>query len=60
MRSKLFKCRGCKRDVPADTTNGCDDDMPNHCDDCWGKAHPELVPAGVATPGTYRGEGFAP
>lgn len=36
-RADLFTCVGCKRRVPA--AFGCDDNMPNHCDDCWVHAH---------------------
>jgi len=32
-----FTCIGCGRLVRRE--NGCADDLPNHCDDCWCKAH---------------------
>lgn len=30
-------CEGCGKPIPAN--EGCDDDMPFHCDACWCKAH---------------------
>lgn len=36
-KCRLYKCVGCNRWVP--WSNGAADDMPNHCDDCWSKAH---------------------
>lgn len=34
-----YVCAGCSRRVPNEF--GADDDMPDHCDDCWLEAHPE-------------------
>lgn len=36
--AQLFRCVGCERLVP--WSFGCDDDMPEHCDDCWHAARP--------------------
>lgn len=40
-RAQVFVCKSCKRETPAH--RGCDDDLPDHCDDCWLEAHPELA-----------------
>ena len=37
--SLVFLCPGCNRYCAP--CFGCADDMPDHCDDCWVKAHPE-------------------
>ena len=34
---ETFLCAGCKQYVPA--SEGGSDDMPEHCADCWMKAH---------------------
>ena len=34
---RTWVCSGCKRRVP--WPNGCDDDAPDLCDECWGKKH---------------------
>lgn len=47
-----YCCASCQRWVP--WCYGSADDMPEHCDGCWAAAHTELVPAGLATPETYR------
>jgi hypothetical protein len=41
-RDKTFVCLGCRKEVSWD--KGCDDDLPNFCDDCWAKAHEEEIP----------------
>jgi hypothetical protein len=33
-----FTCDICHREVPDE--QGCADDMPDSCDDCWSEAHP--------------------
>lgn len=50
-RRKLFRCNGCSRLVP--WSQGCSDDMPDHCDDCWALHHgclhvPDPFPVEVA------------
>ncbi len=37
-----FVCRGCGRFV-CGWCEGGSDDMPDHCDKCWAKAHPKGV-----------------
>jgi len=37
VKCATYVCRGCKRRVP--WCFGAADDMPDHCDDCWAKAH---------------------
>jgi len=44
------ECHGCKHHIPWSRGS---DDLPQHCDDCWAKAHPELIPAGAAATETY-------
>jgi hypothetical protein len=39
---KTFVCLGCRKEVSWD--KGCDDDLPNFCDDCWAKANEEGIP----------------
>lgn len=34
----IYQCAGCRRWVG--WCFGAADDMPDHCDDCWSKAHP--------------------
>jgi hypothetical protein len=34
-KGQRYTCRGCKRFVPY--CFGADDELPNHCDDCWGR-----------------------
>lgn len=34
-----FRCADCRRWTPWD--DSADDDMPDHCSDCWAEAHPE-------------------
>ena len=34
---EYFICEGCQRKMPY--CLGAADDMPDHCDDCWGLAH---------------------
>lgn len=36
-RCELYLCAGCSRWVSWNF--GADDDMPEHCDDCWALAH---------------------
>lgn len=35
--NRTYLCAGCLKRLP--WSNGCADDMPNHCDDCWVEAH---------------------
>jgi len=35
---RWFVCAGCARLAPA--CMGANDDMPEHCDICWGARHP--------------------
>jgi hypothetical protein len=37
----LYKCVGCK--LVYSWAFGASDDMPDHCDDCWAKAHAKEV-----------------
>lgn len=37
----IFKCAGCLKFFG--WCVGAADDMPDHCDDCWSKAHPAPV-----------------
>lgn len=36
-----YKCKGCKNVYS--WAFGCDDDMPDRCDNCWAAAHPEAA-----------------
>ncbi len=36
-----YVCAGCEQVTPYES--GGVDDMPEHCDECWGKAHGYLV-----------------
>ncbi len=36
----VYTCVGCQQVTPWE--NGASDDMPDHCDECWGKAHATL------------------
>lgn len=36
----IYRCRTCLRFRPA--CEGAADDLPDDCDECWAKAHPEL------------------
>lgn len=38
----IFRCDACDKVVPY--SFGCDDDMPNACDDCWVQAHKDDEP----------------
>jgi hypothetical protein len=40
-RCRRYKCAGCQRWRP--WSDGAADDMPDHCDACWAKAHTETV-----------------
>lgn len=42
-----FTCAWCRRDVP--WSEGCSDDMPEVCDECWCAAH-GLAPSAPTEP----------
>lgn len=41
-RANTFVCLACRKEVSWD--KGCEDDLPNFCDDCWAKAQQEDIP----------------